>query len=144
MFYDIFNQQLPKLAATSWCDQNLMSLHTKYIDLVKCIYCIVKSKDLIRLHEYAGYCPLNSTWKDVFCLAFYFKWKYLFWLTIFYKKPFFFSVFCFQICTLKLNLRLTIGLTYTISIVKWFFLNFCLRKYFLLFFADFWIVDVSQ
>ena len=23
-----------------------------------------------------SYCPLDISWKDVFCLAFYFKWKY--------------------------------------------------------------------
>ena len=47
------------------------------------------------------------------------------------------SVFCSQMITLKLNLRPNIGLTYVMSIVKWFFLNFCRRKYFLLFFAEF-------
>ena len=43
-----------------------------------------------------------------------------------------------QICTVKLNLRPEIGLTYAISIVKWF-LDICLRKYILLlfFFAEF-------
>ena len=63
----------------------------------------------------------------------------LFWLTISYQKPFVFSVsvFCFQICTLKLNLLPKIGLAYSSSVVKWFFLNFLLRKYFLLFFAEF-------
>ena len=47
----------------------------------------------------------------------------LFWLTISNQKPFVFSVsvFCSQIFTVKLNLRPKIGLTYTISIVKWFF-----------------------
>ena len=63
----------------------------------------------------------------------------LFWLTISYQKPFVFSasVFCSQICTPKLHLRPKLGLTYASSIVKVIFLNFCLRKYFLLFFAQF-------
>ena len=45
------------------------------------------------------------------------------WLTIFYQELFVFSVslFCSQICTIKLNLRPKIGLTYAISIVKWLF-----------------------
>ena len=50
-------------------------------------------------------------------------------------------LFCF--CVLfsniyaKIKLQPKVGLTYAISIVKWFFFNFCLRKYFLLFFAEF-------
>ena len=46
-----------------------------------------------------------------------------FWLSISYQKPFVFSVsvFCSQIFTVKLNLRLKIGLTYAISRVRWFF-----------------------
>ena len=76
---------------------------------------------------------------------FFFAWRFilneniLFWLTISYQKPFVFSVsvFCSQICTLKLNLSPKIGLTYAISIVKWFFCNFCLSNLFLLFFAEF-------
>ena len=59
----------------------------------------------------------------------FFTWRFilneniLFWLTISYHKPFVFSVsvFCSQICTLKLYLSPRIGLTYAISIVKWFF-----------------------
>ena len=48
------------------------------------------------------------------------------WLTLFNEKPFFVSVLvlCFQIFTLKLNLRQNVGLTYAISIVKWFFFLF--------------------
>ena len=50
----------------------------------------------------------------------------LFWLTISYQEPFVFSVsvFCFQIFTVQLNLRPKIGLTYAISVVKWFFFFF--------------------
>ena len=55
------------------------------------------------------------------------------------RKHFFFfffvSVFCFQVLTRKLNLRLKIGLTYAISMVKLlffclFFFNFLSEKYF--------------
>ena len=56
----------------------------------------------------------------------FFAWRFilnenlLFGPTISYQKPFVFSisVFCFQIFTLKLNLRLKVGLTYAVSIVK--------------------------
>ena len=52
---------------------------------------------------------------------------------------FFISMFCSQKLTLKLNLRSNTDPAHEISIVKrFFFFNFYLRKYFLLFFADFW------
>ena len=85
------------------------------------------------------YCRFDISRKTFFAWRFNLNENILFWLTISYQKPFVFSVsvFCFQICTLKLNLLPKIGLTYAISIVKWFFWNFCLSKYFLFFFAEF-------
>ena len=67
----------------------------------------------------------------------FFAWRFilnenlLFWPTISYQKPFVFSisVFCSQIFTLKLNLRLKVGLTYAISTVKGF-LEFLSKKIF--------------
>ena len=81
----------------------------------------------------------TSLGKTFFAWRFILNENILFWLTISKQKPFVFSVsvFCSQIFTVKLNLRPKIGLTYAISIVKWFFRSFCLRKYFLLFFAEF-------
>ena len=81
----------------------------------------------------------TSLGKTFFAWRFILNENILFWLTISYQKPFVFSVsvFCSQIFTLKLNLWPKIGLAYAISIVKWFFWNFCRRKYFLLFFAEF-------
>ena len=59
-------------------------------------------------------------------------------MTISYQKPFVFSVsvFCSQICTLKLNLRPNIGLTYAISIES-DFLEFFIKKIVFNFFAEF-------
>ena len=81
----------------------------------------------------------TSLGKTFFAWRFILNENILFWLTISYQKPFVFSVsvFCSQICTLKLNLSPKVGLTYAISIVKWFFEIFCLSKYFLLFNAEF-------
>ena len=75
----------------------------------------------------------------------FFAWRFilnesvLFWLTISYQKPFVFSVavFCSQICTLKLNLSPKIGQYLCNFYSKVIFWNFCLSKYFLLFFAEF-------
>ena len=63
----------------------------------------------------------------------------LFWLTKSYQKPFVLSVsaFCSQIFTAKLNLRPKIGLTYGISIVKWYFGFFFVSENILFFFAGF-------
>ena len=65
----------------------------------------------------------TSLGKTFFAWRFILNENILFWLTISYQKPFVFSVsvFCSQICTLKLNLSPKIGLTYAISIVKWLF-----------------------
>ena len=46
-------------------------------------------------------------------------------------------MFSSEVYILKLNLQPKIGLTYATSIVKGFFLIFCLRKYFILFYAEF-------
>ena len=62
----------------------------------------------------------TSLGKTFFALRFILHENILFSLTISYQKPFFFSVsvFCSQICTLKLNLRPKNDLAYAISIVK--------------------------
>ena len=65
----------------------------------------------------------TSLGKTFFAWRFILNKNILFSLTIFNQKPFVFSVsvFCSQLFTVKLNLRPKIGLTYAISIVKWFF-----------------------
>ena len=74
----------------------------------------------------------TSLGKTFFAWCFILNENILFWLTIPYQEPFVFSVsvFYFQICTLKLNLSPEIGLTYAISIVKWFFGIFVLVNIF--------------
>ena len=72
---------------------------------------------------------------------FFFFWRFIlnenifFWMSIFYQKPLVFSVsvFCSQIFTVKLNLRLKIDLTYAISIVNWFYIFFVLENIFFIF-----------
>ena len=81
----------------------------------------------------------------------FFVWRFilneniLFWFSISYQKPFVFSVsvFCSQIFTVKLNLWQEIGLTYAISIVKWF-LGFLSKKIFFIFLRWILIIDVSK
>ena len=89
---------------------------------------------------------LTSLGKTFFAWCFILNENILFWLTISYLKPFVCSVSVFdsQVCTLKLNLRPKIGLTYAISIVKWFFGIFVLGNIFFTFLCWIWITDVSQ
>ena len=89
---------------------------------------------------------LTSLGKTFFAWCFILNENILFWLTIPYQKPFVFSVsvFCSQLCTLKLNLSPKVDLTYAISIVKWFFEIFVLVNIFYFFFCWIWIIDVSQ
>ena len=74
----------------------------------------------------------TSLGKTFFAWRFILNENILFWLTISYEKPFGFSlsVFCSQMCTLKLNLLPKVGMTYAISIVKWFFEIFVLVNIF--------------
>ena len=67
--------------------------------------------------------PFDISRKDSFCLAFYFKWKHFVLIDHISSEIIclFVSVFCSQICTLKINLRPKIGLTYAICLVKWLF-----------------------
>ena len=61
------------------------------------------------------------------------------------------SVFCYQICSLKLNLQPIFSLTYAITIVKWFFgfiylfilFFFIFFFFFFLFFFFFFLLDLN-
>ena len=69
------------------------------------------------------YCPFDISWKDVFCLVFYFKWKYFVLIDHILSETVCLLFFCvlFSNIYTKLKLRPKVGLTYAISIVKWFF-----------------------
>ena len=89
-------------------------------------------------------CP-STLGKTFFAWCLILNEKKLFWWTMSYQKPFVFSVsmFCSQMFTLKLNLRPKSGLTYAISIVKWFFWNLSEKIFFTLL-CWIWITDDSQ
>ena len=79
-----------------------------------------------------------------FALRFILHENILFWMTISYQKPFVFSVsvFCSQICTLKLNLGPKNDLAYAISIVNWL-LEFFIKTTVFMFLCRIWIIDFS-
>ena len=85
------------------------------------------------------YCPFNIIRKDVFRLAFNFKWKYFVLIYPILSETI--CLFCF--CILVSNIYPKIKFTaknwpdlcnFNSKVIFW---NFCLRKYFLLFFAEF-------
>ena len=86
-----------------------------------------------------SYCPFDISWKDVFCLAFYLKWKYFVLIDYILSE----TICLFGFCVLFSNMYPKIKfiakswsdlcIFYNIVI----FWNFCLRKYFLFFFAEF-------
>ena len=94
---------------------------------------------LLSVSDGNSYCPFNISWKDVFCLAFYFNWKYFVLTDHILSETI--CLFCF--CVLFSNIYTKIKATakswsdlcnlYS----KVIFCNFCQRKYFLLFFAEF-------
>ena len=81
----------------------------------------------------------TSLGKTFFAWRFILNENILFWLTISNQKPFVFSVsvVCSQIFTVKLNLRPKNWSDPCNFYSKVIFWSFCLRKYFLLFFAEF-------
>ena len=85
------------------------------------------------------YCPFDISRIDVFCLAFYLKWKYFVLIDYIVSETI--CLFCF--CVLFSNMYPKIKfIAKTWSDLcnfysKVIFLNFCLSKYFLLFFAEF-------
>ena len=81
----------------------------------------------------------TSLGKPFFAWCFILNENILFRLTISYQKPFVFSVpvFCSQICTLKLKFIAKNWSDLCNFYSKVIFLNFCLSKYFLLFFVEF-------
>ena len=89
--------------------------------------------------KHISFCPLDITLKHVFCLAFYFKWKYFVLIDHILSETI--CLFCF--CVLFSNVYPKIKFTAKNWSVlcsfdsKVIFLNFCQRKQFLLFFVEF-------
>ena len=77
------------------------------------------------------YCPFDISWKDIFCLVFYFRWKSFVKIDHILSKTI--CLFCF--CVLFSNIYTKIKFTaksgsdlcnFYSKVIFW---NFCLRKY---------------
>ena len=89
--------------------------------------------------ETYNYCPSDITWKDVFCLAFYFKWKYFVLIDHILSETVCLFCFCVLFSNMYPNFKFTAKNwselhNFYSKVIFW---NFCLRKYFLFFFAEF-------
>ena len=122
----------------SWChtviigrDFSFYPLHPWQV-FIQCskIVVFIAAATLLLLCGY--YCPFDISWKDVFCLAFYFKWKYFVLIDHILSENICLFCFCvlFSNIYTKMNLRPKVGLTYAISVVKWFFGIFVLENMF--------------
>ena len=86
-------------------------------------------------------CPFDITRKDVsfFCLAFYFKWKYFILVDHILSETICLFCFCVLFSDIYSKIKFTAInwsdlCTFYSTVIFW---NFCLRKYFLIFFAKF-------
>ena len=89
-----------------------------------------------------NYCPFDISWKDVFCLAFYFKWKYFVRIDHFLSETICLLCFCVLFSNIYSKIKVTTKnwsdlCNFYSKVIFW---DFCLRKYFLFFFAelDYW------
>ena len=115
--------------------------HTIYILNIRIplSFTLEESCGIVRVIPYLPYCPFDISWKDVFRLAFYFKWK-AFVLTDHILSE---TICLFNFCVLFPNIYTKIKFTakscpdlcnFYSKVIFW---KFCLRKYFLLSFAEF-------
>ena len=81
--------------------------------------------------------PFDITRKDIFCLAFYFKWKYFVLVDHILSETI--CLFCLGVLSIYSKIKFTAIIwsdlcNFYSEVTFW---NFCLRKYFFLFFAEF-------
>ena len=88
------------------------------------------------------YCPFDISRKDVFCLAFYFKRKYFVLNDHILSETI--CLFCFCILFSNIYTKIKVAAKSWSDLCNFYskviFWNFCLRKHFLLFFAEFELV----
>ena len=88
---------------------------------------------------YSTYCPFDISQKDVFCLAFYLKWKYFVLIDYILSETT--CLFCFCVLFSNMYPKIKFIAKNWSDLCNFYgkviFLNFCISKYFLLFFAEF-------
>ena len=90
------------------------------------------------LERARDYCPFNISWKDVFCLAFYFKWKYFVLIDHILSETICLLCFCVLFSNIYIKIKVTAKnlsdlCNFYSKVIFW---DFCPRKYFLLFLGE--------
>ena len=114
---------------------SLESLHTFWFRETR----VPHQRVLDSLSDPANYCPFDISWKDGFYLAFYFKWKYFVLIDHIWSETICLLCFCVLFSNIYTKIKVTAKSWSDLCnfYSKVIFRNFCLRKYFLLFFAEF-------
>ena len=126
------------------CRETYQVKKVKELQYAQRSFSVLINKIILYVYEcfanIVSYCPFDISWKDVFCLAFYLKWKYFVLFDCIFSEII--CLFCF--CVLFSNMYPKIKFIakswsdlcnfYYSNVI---FLNFCPSKYFLLFFAEF-------
>ena len=85
-----------------------------------------------------SYCPFDISRKDVFCLAFYFEWKYFVLIDHIQSETI--CLFCFSVLLSNIYSKIKFTAKNWSDLCNFYskvIFCFCLRQYFLLFFAEF-------
>ena len=96
---------------------------------------------LTHTHDFIGTtcCPFDITRKDIFCLVFYFKWKYFVLVDHILSETI--CLFCLGVLFLCIYSKIKFTVIILSDLCNFYskviFWNFCLRKYLFLFFAEF-------
>ena len=83
-----------------------------------------------------GYFPFDITWKDIFCLAFYYRWKYFVLIDHTLSKPICLFCVCVSFSNIYPKIKFT-AKNWSDLCNFYSKMKFCQRKYFLLFCVEF-------
>ena len=92
--------------------------------------------------QFTYYCPFDIARKNIFCFAFYFKWKYFVLIDHILSETIYLLCFCVLFSNMYPKIEFTAKNWSDLHVCnfyskKIFFFHFYLRKYFLLFFVEF-------
>ena len=92
------------------------------------------------------YCPFDISWKDVFCLAFYFKWKYFVLIDHILSETICLLCFCVLFSNIYTKIKVTAKNWSDLCnfYSKVIFLKFLSKKIFFTFLCWIWIINVLQ
>ena len=98
-----------------------------------------------RLLDFFTYCPFDISWKDVFCLTFYFKWKYFILIDHILSETICLLCFCALFSNIYTKIKVTAkSLSDLCNVYSSDFLEFLSKRLFFTFLCWIWIIDVLQ